>query len=91
MLLAVTDRICRLFQNNYQQDDTCHLVGNYFGTITIMHGTMNVKFIKAKQAKELYRYRNIKRKLYKTNAAIWYNKTCRKSVILLVIILEQLQ
>ena len=21
----------------------CHLVGNYFGTITMMHGTMNVK------------------------------------------------
>ena len=43
----------------------------------MMHGTMNVKFINAKQAKEVYQYRNIKRKLYKTNAAIWYNKTCR--------------
>jgi len=41
-----------------------------------MHETMNVKFINAKQAKEVYQYRNIKRKLYKTNAAIWYNKTC---------------
>jgi len=40
----------------------------------MMHGTMNVKFINAKQAKEVYQYRNIKRKLYKTNAAIWYNK-----------------
>ena len=35
---------------------------------------MNVKFINAKQAKEVYQYRNIKRNLYKTNAAIWYNK-----------------
>jgi len=40
---------------------------------------MNVKFINAKQAKEVYQYRNIKRKLYKTNAAIWYNKTCRQN------------
>ena len=26
---------------------------------------------------EVYAYKNIKRKLYKTNAAIWFNKTCR--------------
>ena len=38
---------------------------------------MNLKFSKAKQAKEIYQYKNIKRKLYKTNAAIWYNKICR--------------
>ena len=44
-----------------------------------MHGTMNVKFINAKQVKEVYQYRNIKRKLYKTNAAIWYNKTCKQN------------
>jgi hypothetical protein len=31
----------------------------------------------AKQAKETYQYHNIKRKLYKTTAAIWYNKACR--------------
>jgi len=45
----------------------------------MMHGTMNVKFINAKQAIEVYQYSNIKRKLYKTNAAIWYNKTCRQN------------
>jgi hypothetical protein len=45
------------------------------GTFYItMHGPMNIKFINAKQAKETYQYRNIKGKLYKTNAAIWYNK-----------------
>jgi hypothetical protein len=38
-----------------------------------MHGAMNVKFINAKQAKETHQYTNIKRKLYKTKAAIWYN------------------
>jgi hypothetical protein len=43
-----------------------------------MHGTMNLKFIEAKQAKEIYQYKNIKRKLHKTNAAMWYNKTCRQ-------------
>jgi len=42
-----------------------------------MHGTMSLKFIDAKQTKDIYNYKNTKRKLYRTNAAIWYNKTCR--------------
>ena len=46
-----------------------------------MHGPMNVKFANAKQAKETYQYRNIKEKLFKTNAAIWYNKICREKQI----------
>ena len=25
----------------------------------------------------MYKYKNIKMKLYKNNTAIWYNKTCR--------------
>jgi hypothetical protein len=41
------------------------------------HGQQNIKFCTAKQAKEIYKYKNIKTKLYKNNAAIWYNKTCR--------------
>ena len=40
----------------------------------MMHGTTNIKFIDAQQAKLAYQYKNTKRKLYKTNAAIWYNK-----------------
>jgi hypothetical protein len=28
--------------------------------------------------KPAHQYKNTKRKLYKTNAAIWYNKTCRQ-------------
>src|SRR5215475_9541 len=43
-----------------------------------MYGTTNIKFIDAKQAKEIDQYKNTKRKLYRTNAAIWYNKTCRQ-------------
>jgi hypothetical protein len=43
-----------------------------------MHGTMNLKFANAKQAKETYEYRNIKQKLHKTTAAIWFNKTYRE-------------
>ena len=35
-------------------------------------------FIDAKQAKDIYHYKNIERKLYSTNAAILYNKTCRQ-------------
>ena len=42
-----------------------------------MHRNMSLKFIDIKQAKEIYHYKNTKRKLYRTNAAIWYNKTCR--------------
>ena len=42
-----------------------------------MNGNMNVKFINAKQAKEIYQYRNTREKLYKTKVAIWYNKVCR--------------
>jgi len=43
---------------------------------TTMHGSMNIKFINAKQATEIHAYKNTKRKLYKTNAAIWFKKTC---------------
>jgi hypothetical protein len=42
--------------------------------IFAMHGPLNVKFINAKQAKETYQYKNIKRKLYRANAAVWCNK-----------------
>jgi len=34
----------------------------------------DIKFINAKQAIEIHAYKNTKRKLYKTNAAIWFNK-----------------
>ena len=40
----------------------------------MMHGQQNVKFCDAKQAAQTYKYKNIKTKLYKNNAAIWYNK-----------------
>ena len=43
----------------------------------MMHGNPNIKFIVAKEAKEIYQYNNTRRKLYSTNAAIWYNITCR--------------
>jgi hypothetical protein len=36
-----------------------------------------MKFIDARQAREVYQYHNIKRVLYRTTAAIWYNKICR--------------
>jgi hypothetical protein len=31
-----------------------------------MHGQTNIKFINAKQAKEIYAYKNTKRRLYKS-------------------------
>jgi len=42
-----------------------------------MHRTTSLKFIDAKQAKDIYHYK-IKRKLYRINATISYNKTCRQ-------------
>ena len=42
-----------------------------------MYGTMNLKFANAKQAREVYEYKNTKQKLHRTIAAIWYNKSCR--------------
>jgi len=42
-----------------------------------MHGSMNIKFINTKQVTEIHAYKNTKRKLYKTKAAIWLNKTSR--------------
>ena len=42
-----------------------------------MHGPLNVKFVNAQQAKQTYQYNNTKQKLYKTNAAVWYNNICR--------------
>jgi hypothetical protein len=35
-------------------------------------------FCDAKQARDIHNYKNIKRKPYRTNAAIWYNKICRQ-------------
>ena len=46
-----------------------------------MHGTTNIKFIDAQQANLAYKYMNTKRKLYKTNAAISYNKICRQKLL----------
>ena len=40
----------------------------------MMHGNTKLKFIDAKQAKDFFKYKNTKRKLYKVNSAIWYNK-----------------
>jgi len=37
-----------------------------------MQGNSNIKFIVAKQAKEIYKHKTTKR----TNAAIWFNKIC---------------
>ena len=40
------------------------------------HGNTKIKFVNAKQAKTYYNYKNNKRKMYRINAAIWYNKKC---------------
>jgi hypothetical protein len=47
-----------------------------------MHSINHINFANAKQAKEMYLYKNIKTKLHKTNAAIWYNKMCKQLQLL---------
>ena len=42
-----------------------------------MRSQTYIKICSAKQAKQIFQYKKIKIKLYKNNAAIWYNKTCR--------------
>ena len=41
----------------------------------MIHGPHNIKLITAQQAKNVHTYENIMIKLYKCNAAIWYNNT----------------
>jgi len=64
------------FNKTCSDNTKLHLVGHFYKICIMMHGSTKVKFINAKQAKEVHTYKNIKRKLYKTNAAIWFNKTC---------------
>jgi hypothetical protein len=61
-----------------------HLVCSYYTDISrctnvgiTVHGQQNFKLVDAQQGNLVYRYKNIKEKLYETNAAIWYNKTRR--------------
>ena len=42
-----------------------------------MHGEYNVKIVNAQQAIPIYQYHNIKEKLHKMNASIWFNKICK--------------
>ena len=46
-----------------------------------MRGQQNIKFCNAKQAQQIYKYKNIKTKLYKNNSAMWFNKICRMKQI----------
>jgi hypothetical protein len=46
-----------------------------------MQGRKNIKLHNAEQAKPIYQYKNTKTKLYKNNAAIWYNKICKAKQI----------
>jgi hypothetical protein len=38
----------------------------------------NITFVVARQAKDVYQYKNIKEKLHITNVTIWHNKLCRQ-------------
>ena len=40
----------------------------------------NIRFINAQEEKQTYEYKNIKEKLYKSNAAIWYRGCYRNKI-----------
>ena len=44
----------------------------------MMHGQPSIKICIAKQTKQTLQYKKIKIKLYKNNAAIWYNNGCTR-------------
>jgi len=50
---------------------------NLYSNIKMMHGPIRIRFTNAKQAKVIHEYKNIERRLHKTTATIWYNKTCK--------------
>jgi hypothetical protein len=56
-------------------------LGPSSGGLSIVNGDNSVKFISAQQAKATYHHHNIRKKLLKTNAAIWFNK----NVLVLVV------
>jgi outer membrane receptor for ferrienterochelin and colicin len=43
-----------------------------------MYGADNIQFVVARQAKDVYQYKNIKEKLHRTNEATWNNKLCQQ-------------
>jgi hypothetical protein len=65
----------RLYKIYYVSVYSRILLDKYWHWFT-MHGPINTKLIDTTQIKGLYKFKNIKRKLYRTNVAIWYNKIC---------------
>ena len=79
MLCGCPLKVLPYLREKAQQDASAHLVGLSHVYIYItMHGSENVKFASAQQAKQIYQYKNPKEKPNKTNTAIWCNKTCRQ-------------
>ena len=59
-----------------QTDMVCFL----WLTLQMYHNARykNTNFANVQQAKQIYQYNNIKKKLYTANAAVWYNKRSRQ-------------
>jgi hypothetical protein len=50
-----------------------------------------IKFVEAEQAQLVNQYINMKRKLLRTNAHMWFNRMCQhKNVILMVVSFKKL-
>jgi len=72
--------VCRYLyslQNYFAVNKYLHTVAFVGFLFTLNYDARNheLKIFDAKKARDIYHYKNIKRKLYRINAATWYNKT----------------
>ena len=67
-----------LHTSMFQTQFNCIKLVIYFIIKTKIQGTTNQIFQMPNRHKELYTLWNTKRRIYKTNAAIWFNKICRE-------------
>jgi len=62
--------------SNVKKNYVCALVDVLIKLLYEMHG-VTIKMVNAQQTKLKNNYKNTKLKLLKTNAEIWFNKTCK--------------
>ena len=60
-----------------QEDAVVHTQHMVLSLSMRVRGGLSVHSLSENRAKQVYHYKNTKIKLYKNNAAIWFNKTCK--------------
>jgi chromosome segregation ATPase len=70
-----TQKMHRATQKMHRATQKMHRATKKLGRVRAV--SYHIILINAKQATDIHAYKNTKRKLYKMNAAIWFDKTCR--------------